>query len=102
MVVDVEVTRRPDGRYVARALHIPGVIVEALSRDAALDQLRDALVARQREGVEIVRLDLGEVPGPPVASWPPLSGAFVNSELYSEMLAEVERYRRELDQDQAA
>lgn len=63
MVVDIEVTRRPNGRFVARALHIPGVVVEATSRDAALEQVRDALIARQREGVEIVRLDLGDVGG---------------------------------------
>ena len=102
MVVDIEVTRRPDGRFVARALHIPGVVIEASSRDAALEQMRDALVARQRDGVEIVRLDLGELPGEPVASWPPLSGAFHDDELYREMLAKVERNRRELDQESAA
>jgi|GEM_PF-1799761 len=99
MVVDIEVTRRPDGRFVARALHIPGVVVEAPSRDAALEQMRDALVARQRDGVEIVRLDLGELPGEPVTAWLPLSGAFHDDELYREMLAEVEQNRRELDQD---
>ena len=101
MVVDIEVTRRPDGRYVARALYIPGVIVEAASRDAALEQMRDALVARQRDAVEIVRLNIGEVPGPSAVPWPPLSGAFPDDEVYREMLAEVVRYRRELDQNSA-
>lgn len=102
MVVDIEVSRRPDGRFVARALHVPGVVVEALSRDAALEQMRTALVARQRDGVEIVRLDIGELPGAAPALWPPLSGAFGDDELYREMLAEVERYRRELDEDPTA
>lgn len=99
MVVDIEVTRRPDGRYVARALYIPGVIVEAASRDAVLTQMRDTLVARQQSGVEIVQLDIGEASGLAVAAWPPLSGAFSDDEVYREMLTEVERYRRELDQD---
>lgn len=99
MLVDIEVTRRPDGQYVARALAIPGVIVEAASREAALDQMRKTLVLRQQAGVEIVRLDIGEVQGLSNVTWPPLSGAFPNDEVYQEMLAEVERYRRELDQD---
>jgi hypothetical protein len=102
MIVDIEVTRRPDGRYVARALHIPGVIVEGVSRDAALQQMRDTLVARQQSGVEIIGLDIGELPGLSVAPWPPFSGAFPDDEVYREMLAEVARYRHELDQDSAA
>jgi hypothetical protein len=102
MIVDIELTRRTDGRYVARALHLPDVVVEAASRDAALEQMRDALVARQQSGVEIVRLDIGDAPGAPVTTWPPLSGAFPDDAVYREMLAEVERYRRELDQEPAA
>ncbi|NWF82021.1 MAG: hypothetical protein HXY37_18555 [Chloroflexi bacterium] len=94
MVVAIELTRRPDGRYVARALHIPGVIVEAVSRDAALEQMRAALITRQRSSVEIVQLDLGEVPGLPAVPWPPLSGAFPDDEVYREMPAEIERQRR--------
>lgn len=102
MVVDIEVTRRPNGRYVARALSVPGVIVEAASREAALEQMRKTLVVRQQSGVEIVRLDIGEVQGFAAGAWPPLSGAFPNDDVYQEMLAEVERYRRELDQDVTA
>lgn len=102
MVVDIEITRRSDGHYVARAIHIPGVVIEATSRDAALAQIREVLVARQRAGVEIVQLDIGDLPGPPPIPWPPLSGAFPDDDVYREMLAEVERYRRELDQDPAA
>jgi hypothetical protein len=102
MVVDIEVTRHPDGRYVARVLHIPGIIVEAASRDAVLNQMRATLVARQQSGVEIVQLEIGDVPGLNALPWPPLSGAFPNDEVYREMLAEVERYRRELDQDAAS
>lgn len=102
MVVDIEVTRRPDGHYVARAMHVPGVVIEAASRDAALEQMREVLIARQRAGVEIVQLDIGDVPGPPLAPWPPFSGTFPDDEVYREMLAEVERYRRELDQDPVA
>lgn len=101
MVVDIELTRRPDGQYVARAIHIPGMVIEAASRDAALEQMREALIARQHAGVEIVQLDLGDV-SEPSAAWPPFSGAFPDNEVYREMLAEVERYRRELDQDSAA
>lgn len=94
MIVAIELSHRPDGRYVARALHIPGIIVEAVSRDAALEQMRAALVTRQRSGVEIVQLDIGEVPGLLASPWPPLSGAFPDDEVYREILVEMGRQRR--------
>ena len=60
MVVDIDLTRRVDGHYVARAFYLPEIVVEAATRDAALQQMRDALLARRRAGVEVVQLDLSD------------------------------------------
>ena len=100
MIIDVELTRHSDGHYSARALQIPAVVVEAASRAAALEEMRAALVARRRSGVELVQIDIGD--GGETAAWPRHAGAFPDDEAYLAMLAEVERERRALDQDAAA
>lgn len=58
MVVDIELTRRSPDRYVARALQFPDIEVEAVSHEAALAQIREALTARRRTGSEIVQISL--------------------------------------------
>ncbi len=102
MIIDVELTRRDDGHYVARALQIPDVVIEATSRDAALEQMRAALVARRRSGVELVQLHIADEGEAVPAAWPRHAGGFPDDEADREMLAEVERQRRALDQDTAA
>jgi hypothetical protein len=102
MIIDVELLRRADGLYVARALQVPDVIVEAPSRDDALEQMRAALLARRRSGIELVQFDIGGEDNAVVSAWPRHAGAFPNDEVYHEMLAEVECQRRALDEDAAA
>ena len=102
MLIDVEVTQRADGHYVARALQIPDLVIEAASRDAALEQMRAALVARRRSGVELVQIDIGDEDERVPAEWPRHAGAFPDDDAYREMLEEVERQRRTLDQHAAA
>ncbi len=102
MIVDIELTRRADGYYVARALHIPNMVIEAESRDAALEQMRATLVSRRQAGVELVQLDIGDEGETVPATWPRHAGAFPDDEAYREMLDEVERQRHVLDQNAAA
>jgi hypothetical protein len=102
MVVDIELTRQADGHYVARAFYLPEIVVEAATRDAALEQMRAALLARRRAGVEVVQLDLGDLDEPPSAEWPRHAGAFADDAAYQEMLAEVERERHQIDQGHTA
>ena len=102
MRIDVELTQRADGHYVARALQIPDVVIEAASRDAALEQMRAALVALRRSGVELVQIDIGDEDEGVPAGWPRHAGAFPDDDAYREMLEEVERQRRALNQHAAA
>ena len=83
MVLDVELTHQPGGRYVARVLLWPTVVVEAASRDEALDRIRDAIRARRQTGVEIVRVAVDEEAAlqAPYA-WRQHAGSFPDDELY--------------------
>jgi hypothetical protein len=76
MIVHIEETRRADGHYVARAFSPPSLVVEATTRDAALEQMREALLARQRAGIEVVQLDLGNLDESSAPVWPKHAGAF--------------------------
>ncbi|WP_129674266.1 hypothetical protein [Candidatus Chloroploca sp. Khr17] len=102
MIVDIELTRRSHDRYVARALQFPDVEVEAVSREAALAQIREALTARRRAGSEIVQITIDNGSAALQAAWPHHAGAFPDDEAYRSMLAEVERQRRELNEDAEA
>lgn len=102
MIVDIELTRQANEHYVARALQFPEVVVEAVSREAALAQIREALTARRRAGTEIVQISIENGSAALQSIWPRHAGTFPDDEAYHTMLAEVERQRRELDEDAAA
>ena len=76
---------------MARALQFPEVVIEAASRAAALEQMRDALAARRREGVELLHADIRHVDETVPTGWLRHAGAFPDDAAYREMLAEVER-----------
>jgi hypothetical protein len=46
------------------------VVIEAASRDAALEQMRAALVSRRRAGVELVQIDIGDDGETVLTAWP--------------------------------
>lgn len=102
MVVDIELIRRSHDRYVARALQFPDVEVEAVSREAALARIREALTARRRAGSEIVQITIENGSAAVQTAWPRHAGAFPDDAAYRTMLADIERQRRELDEDSAA
>lgn len=93
MLIDIELIRRPDGHYTARALRFPGFVVEAPTREAALDRMRAALLARRQAHVEVVRLELDDADAPVLPSWPRHAGAFADDATYAAMLTEVARQR---------
>jgi len=102
MVVDIELTRRAHDRYVARALQFPDVEVEAISREAALAQIQEALTARRRAGAEIVQITIENGSAAPQTAWPRHAGTFPDDDAYRSMLADVARQHRELDEDSEA
>ncbi|MFV9503926.1 MAG: hypothetical protein AB4911_05095 [Oscillochloridaceae bacterium umkhey_bin13] len=99
MIIDIELTRRSPEHYSARALQFPDIKVEASSREAALMQIREVLIARRQAGVEIVQITLEPDKTPLPAAWPRHAGAFPDDDAFHTMLAEVERQRRLLDEE---
>lgn len=98
MVLDVELIHQPSGHYVARVLLWPNVIVEAPSRDEALDRIQDAIRARRQAGVEIVRVAVDEdVAARATHTWRKHAGLFPDDDLYQRMLEEIRRGRDEVD-----
>jgi hypothetical protein len=97
MVFDVELTHPATDRYVARVLLWPDVVVEATSREAALEQIGEAIRQRRDAGVEIVRVIVDDPGSSAAPAWRKHAGTFPEDELYEQMLDEVRRYRCELD-----
>jgi hypothetical protein len=97
MVFDVELTHPAADRYVARVLLWPDVVVEAASREAALEQIGEAIRRRRDAGVEIVQVIVDDPISSAAPTWRKHAGTFPEDELYEQMLDEVQRYRCELD-----
>jgi hypothetical protein len=98
MVFDVELTHPAADRYIARVLLWPDVVVEAPSREEALEQIGEAIRQRRDAGIEIVQVIVDDPVGASATSpWRKHAGTFPEDELYEQMLDEVRRYRRELD-----
>jgi Asp-tRNA(Asn)/Glu-tRNA(Gln) amidotransferase A subunit family amidase len=103
MVLDVELTHQPGGRYRARVVLWPEVAVEADSRDEALDRIQDAIRARREAGVEIVQVSVDDVAQQALSGeWRRHAGAFPDDDLYQQMLEEVRRQRAADDATDAA
>lgn len=100
MVFDVELTHPAADRYIARVLIWPDVVVEATSREEALEQIGQAIRRRRDAGVEIVQVIVDDPAGASATSpWRRHAGTFPEDELYDQMLDEIQRYRRELDSE---
>jgi hypothetical protein len=99
MIIDIELTRQANNRYAARAIQFPDLVIEAISRDEALSQMREALLVRRRAGSEIVQIAIDDPSTIEQRTWPRHAGAFADDEAYQIMLAEIEQQRRVLDQD---
>ena len=98
MVLDIELTHQPSGRYIARVVLWPNVVVEAASRAEALDRIQDAIRERRQAGVEIVRVAVDEGTEPQATYiWRKYAGTFPDDELYQRMLDEVQGGRDEAE-----
>jgi hypothetical protein len=91
---DVMVERTNSNGYTARLLAWPEMVVEAPTREQALQQMRVFLLERL-VNVEIVTLEIQ--PTEIGHSWAPFAGDWANNPYMDEFRAEIERYRREVD-----
>jgi hypothetical protein len=91
---DVMVERTNGNGYTARLLAWPETVVEAPTRERALQQMRVLLLERLAK-VEIVTLEIQ--PSEIGHSWAPFAGMWADNPDLEEFKAEIERNRRELD-----
>jgi hypothetical protein len=92
---DVMVERTNSNGYTARLLAWPETVVEAPTRERALQQMRALLLERLAQAdivtLEIQRTEIGH-------SWAPFAGMWADDSSFEEFQAEIQRYRREVDE----
>jgi predicted RNase H-like HicB family nuclease len=95
MTYDV-ILRKKDNRYIARVHNWPELIIEENTREAAITQIKEELVEYLSQPPEIIQIDLE-----PIAEtnpWLKFAGMWASDPTWEEFLAEVEAYRREIDE----
>lgn len=80
--------------YTARLLAWPDTIVQAATRESALQQIR-ALLLQRLAKAEIVTLEIQ--PAELEHSWLPFAGDWADDPWLEDFKADVARYRREVD-----
>jgi predicted RNase H-like HicB family nuclease len=93
MTYQVLLQHTVDNGYKATALAIPECVAVGATRDEALMNLKAVLTARLAEA-EIVTVEVGE----PEHPWLKGFGMFKDDPMYDDVLAEIEAYRREVDE----
>lgn len=91
---DVMVEQTNGKGYTARLLAWPETVVEAPTREKALQQMRVLLLERLAKA-DIVTLEIQ--PSEIGHSWAPFAGMWADNPDLEEFRAEIERNRRELD-----
>lgn len=92
---DVLIEQTNGKGYTARLLAWPETVVEAPTRESALLQMRVLLLERLAKAdvvtLEIQRTEIGH-------SWAPFAGMWADDPSFEEFQAEIQRYRREVDE----
>ena len=91
---DVLIEQSNSNGYTARLLAWPDTVVEASTREKALQQLR-VLILERLAKAEIVTLEIQ--PTEIGHSWAPFAGDWANNPYMEEFRAEIEQHRREVD-----
>lgn len=92
---DVMVEQTNGKGYTARLLAWPETVVEAPTREKALQQMRALLLERLAKA-DIVTLEIQ--PTEIGHSWAPFAGMWADDPSFEEFQAEIQRYRREVDE----
>lgn len=93
MTYPILIRSKPNNGFVATALTLSNIEVEAPTREQALAQIRQVISDTLAQG-ELVNLEIAE-PKPIIASsYDDLFGMFKNDPTFPEFVEEVEAYRR--------
>ena len=92
---DVLIEQSNGNGYTARLLAWPDTVVEAPTREKALQQLR-VLILERLTKAEIVTLEIQ--PTEIGHSWAPFAGMWADDPSFEEFQAEIQQYRREANE----
>lgn len=92
---DVLIEQSNSNGYTARLLAWPDTVVEASTREKALQQLR-VLILERLTKAEIVTLEIQ--PTEIGHSWAPFAGMWADDPSFEEFQAEIQQYRREANE----
>jgi predicted RNase H-like HicB family nuclease len=97
MICDV-ILSKENNKYVAKVKDWPEVIVKESTRDEAINRVKSQLLDYLTNKVEIVQI---EVPLPTKTGNPWLDkfGWFKNDPTFNDLQVEIDKYRKEIDQE---
>lgn len=90
------ILRKKDNKYIARVRDWPELIIEENTREAAISQIKEQLVEYLSHPPEVVHIDLKTTAE--TNPWLKFAGMWVDDPTWEDFLAEVEAYRRQVDQ----
>jgi hypothetical protein len=96
MTINVLVQPNPEKGYTATVLGWVDLVVEAQTKEEALEKIRAELTHRLAKG-EIISLDIAPVNGE--HPWMKFAGMWKDDPTFDDFLAEIKAYREELDKE---
>ncbi len=96
MICDV-ILSKDNNKYIARVKEWPEVVVEEKSRDQAIIKIKSKLIDYLTKKVELIQIDVPfqKKTGNP---WLEKFGWFKDDPTFGNLQAEMESYRKEIDQ----
>jgi len=96
MTVNVLVQPCPEKGYTAIVLGWPDFVVEAQTKEEALEKVRAELAHRLAKG-EIISLDIAPANGE--HPWMKFAGMWKDDPMFEEVLEDIKAYRKEIDKE---
>ncbi len=90
------ILRKKDNKYIARVRDWPELMIEENTREAAISQIKEQLVEYLSHPPEVVHIDLETTAE--TNPWLKFAGMWADDPAWEDFLAEVETYRRQVDQ----
>ena len=95
MTYDV-ILRKTQNKYIARVREWPEVVIEEETREAALAQIKQQLMAYLSQAPEVIPIEL-ETNTSAEHPWLRFAGMWVDDPTWDDFVAEVAAHRQEMD-----
>jgi len=99
MTYDV-ILRKKHNKYIARVRDWPEVVIEEETREAAITQIKQQLMAYLSQPPEVIHIEL-EPAAPGEHPWLQFAGMWADDPTWDDFVTEVAAYRQEMDKADA-